>query len=39
MVLLTQGTWRSNYYVSLFRLIDTWLFYGVNGKAIYIYIK
>ena len=26
----TQGTWRSNDYVSAFRLVDVVLFYGVG---------
>ena len=33
----TQGTWRSNDYVSAVRLVDAWLFYGV-GRWTIIYI-
>ena len=33
----TQGTWRSDDYVSAFRLVDAWLFYGV-GRWTIIYI-
>ena len=33
----TQGTWRSNDYVSAVRLVDAWLFYEVGrGAVIYI---
>ena len=34
----TQGTWRSNDYVSAFRLVDASFFYGVGGGAVYIHI-
>ncbi len=34
----TQGTWRSNDYVSAFRLVDALFFYGAGGGAVYIHI-
>ena len=34
----TQGTWRSNDYVSAVRLMDAWLFYGAGRGAVYIHI-
>ena len=35
---LTQGTWRSNDYVSAFRLVDIRWFHGGVGRAVYIHI-
>ena len=34
----TQGTWRSNDYVSAVRLVDYGWFYGGVGGAVYIHI-
>ena len=34
----TQGTWRSNDYVSAVRLVDSSILYGVGGGAVYIHI-
>ncbi len=34
----TQGTWRSDDYVSAFRLVDAWLFLNWVGGAVYVHI-
>lgn len=38
MALSLQRIWYNNDYINTARLMDTWLFYEVDGRAIYIYI-